>query len=167
MKLLFSAGFVKVGRVAYQVFGIPVLILTLSANPTLANASNVNHDSLFEELSVLEGVQISPAILANAPLDTIEGKLYCYQQARLALESAVAAQNEAYAAYQSVAIMDDIDIKDGGHDTAQIAAGEAYNLLQRQAEASQDVAQTALGDLTGGRALSYVAMTELHALLGL
>ena len=155
-----------------QIAGIAAVCLMASATPTLAQAAledAASREVLAETLDGVEDVQAEDSVLANAAPDSLEGKLYAYQQARIQLERAVEAQNTAYMTYQDiVAATADGSFFTRRANQAKIDdAARVYNALQQEAEAAQVVTQAALARLSDNAALSYDAMVELHAMLGL
>lgn len=174
MKMLTGSGHFKASIVACQVFGIAALLLLASPSTAIADSTvdaTSSRGYLAETLVGIEMVQTSDAILSSAPVGSLEGKLYAYQQARLALESAVAAQNEAYADYRSLLLIAKAHETAGAasdrHHFAVAEAANTYNWFQQRAEEAQSVTQAALLNLCDGRGLSDMAMRELHAMLGL
>lgn len=149
-----------------------------SASRSNGNNGNVNGNSggngnsaLARELGGLNAAQASQSALASASANSLPGKLYTYQQARRHLVERVNEQNVAFATYSHLAGMTEAQAvaayPNGGHARALSDAAHSYNALQAQAEAAQSVSDASLMAVSGGRALSNNAMTELHRMLGL
>ena len=147
-----------------------------AANRANAGQSNGNSNgngqgTVVRDLRGLNAGNASTQGLSAADTSSQTGKLYAYQQARLALKAVEVRGNASYTVLYHLQNM----------TAAQIAAQYPGNthaaaLAQAQAQYASDAAiytQTAaaaeghLMSLTGGRALSAQGMAELEAMLGL
>lgn len=172
MRFLNSSGHAGFTALPAQIIRISAVCFALLIAPTSAYGGDLNRLSratLAETMVGIEDVDATEANLANAAPDSLEGKLYAYQQARLVLESAVAAQNMALEHFEDLAAMtaSQVGLTRRQFHARKDDAANAYNALQQGAEAAQIVAQAALENLCDKVALSNDAMMELHAMLGL
>jgi hypothetical protein len=173
MKSFLSSGRIAAKVTTYRTLAIATVLVSMQTTPLLANGvSDVEScATLSQTLAEIETVQTSADVLANADENSLEGKLYDYQQARKVLVLAVEEQNKAYAAYQEIALLSEEGVTEayplGDYPVSLAEAARSYNRIQRNAESAQIREINALAALGEGQQFSDVAMMELHDMLGL
>ena len=168
MKSLLRTRLVKSRFIALLTLGLSAVVVGATPPPVFASVSPA-----FVALHVLEPkeVQIDGAAFSFATTRSVKGKLLAYQSARIALETSVAAQDEAYEQYLKLSALSDAEVKalyPSGHYRATLAESvRYYNEKQVQAELALQAAEVALLEVTGGEALTDRDMADLHSVLGL
>ncbi len=174
MTSLLGRGLLRSRFVALLTLGLSAVVVGATPPPVQANTAIMGQaDRLAISLEVggFDNVQTDPAILASAPSNSLEGKLFVYKNARRALVASVVDQNAAYTHFDRLQNMSEAEISEaypaGDYKAAVADAVYIYNGLQAQAVADQIAADQALNVLSEGRPLSHDAMLELHLLLDL
>ncbi len=136
-----------------------------------ANSSRNSSASVSSELPGVTAAHAAPAALSNAAPSSVSGKLATYRNSRLSLVDTVQKQNVAYAEYQRLSQMTAAQAAaaypNGDYNAVLANATATYVALHDQASQLQTQSRNALLQVSGGRALSDQAVSQLHALLGL
>lgn len=127
--------------------------------------------AIARELGNLNAANANPAALRNAAPNSMAGKIYTYQQSKLAIISAENARNHSYTELYRLQNMSAAQIAaqfpNGDHAAAISAAGIRYNADTTIYSNAINTANQSLSALTNGQQLSAQAMAELNAILGL
>ena len=144
-----------------------------NASKSQSNSSRNNGNAgraISAELSSLTTAHTNPSALAAAAPGTISANLRDYRDSFRGLLAVVDQQNAAYAEYLRISEMSAEQIAatypSGNHAQAMAQAAETYNALRHNAATLQAQNQASLQRITGGRALSNAAMSDLHVMLG-
>jgi hypothetical protein len=168
MTQLLQTRLIKSRFIALLNLGLSAVVLGASSPPVYADVSPA---ALALHVFGEGDAQLDKAALSSASLNSIQGKLFAYKRARMALEESVAAQNNAYEKYLELSDMSGAEVSlqfPGGHYRATLAeAVRFYNDKQAQAEIKFHNAEMALMEVTDGEKLSDEDMSELHDILGL
>ena len=138
---------------------------------TARERTNNGRGAIASELKGLNAAHASQSGLENASPDSMTGKLYVYQQNRLAIANGEAAVTETGDLFRALSQMTEerFDELNPDLDYAETLAKAEQDYLdaQQRLATAQNDSVASLEVLTGGRELSDAAMEELHALLGL
>ncbi|MFT4914535.1 MAG: hypothetical protein ACI9C3_000391 [Yoonia sp.] len=174
MKTLLNSGVIMSRFVASLTLGLSAVVVGVNLPAASANTSHQFYGGsapISVEFDGIGSVETIKILLMNGSRQSIEGKLYAYQQAHRALIDRVKVQNEALAKYTRLNEMTYVEailaFPSGDYKFALDGAARAYNVFQERAEVAFATSELALLDLSDGERLSDAAMIELHGALGL